>query len=212
MTLKVFLDGFFSLIGLLLLAPFLIIVAVWIKFHDSGPAVFTQIRVGYHGKPFKLLKFRTMATDAESRGPMVTAYRDSRITPPGRVLRQYKIDEILQLVNVLLGQMSLVGPRPEVQRYVDHWSQEDTAIVLSLKPGITDLASFYYSNEQKILSEATDLEATYLYEVMPHKIRLYRKYVKHRSLFLDLRLILATILKLLGVEQSFLLPPEYFIY
>jgi lipopolysaccharide/colanic/teichoic acid biosynthesis glycosyltransferase len=131
---------------------------------------------------------------------------DPRITGIGSIMRKTKIDELPQLINVFLGQMSLVGPRPEVPAYVERWSKEDQNIILSVKPGMTDYASLIYSDEQTVLGASDNPDKVYLEEVLPHKLSLYRKYVQEQSFWLDLRIIIATILKLIGVNTAFLLP------
>jgi lipopolysaccharide/colanic/teichoic acid biosynthesis glycosyltransferase len=194
-----------SVIGLLLLLPVFIIIGVLIR-KDGGAAFFRQERVGRNGKPFRIFKFRSMTVDAESQGAQITAGPDPRITRIGAFIRKSKIDELAQLINVFLGQMSIVGPRPEVPRYAEKWQQEDRDIILSVRPGVTDYASFIYSNEQEVLGASDDPGKTYVEEVMPHKLALYRQYVRDRSFWLDLRIILATVLRLVGFNVSLLLP------
>jgi lipopolysaccharide/colanic/teichoic acid biosynthesis glycosyltransferase len=191
--------------GLLLLSPVFLIVGILIR-RDGGPAFFRQERVGLNGKPFRIFKFRSMSVNAEQQGAQITAGQDPRVTGIGSLLRKTKIDELPQLINVFLGQMSLVGPRPEVPRYVDKWSRDDRKIILSMKPGITDYASLIYSNEQNILGASDNLHKKYLEEVMPAKLALYKKYIQEQSFWLDLRIIIATNLKLIGVNAAFLLP------
>ena len=147
-----------------------------------------------------------MVVDADKCGLPVTAGNDPRITKIGRVLRKTKMDELPQLVNVFLGQMSLVGPRPEVKRYVNAWSEMDRRQILSIQPGITDFASLVFSNEQEVLTGAVDPEKTYVEKIIPKKLILYRRYVEERTLWLDLRIILATVLKLLGLDVALMLP------
>lgn len=206
MSLKRLFDLFFTVPGLLVLGPLMLGVAVWIKWDSPGLVLFRQRRVGRFGQPFYVLKYRTMVVDAESMGPKITVGQDPRITRSGAFLRKYKLDELTQLINVLKGQMSLVGPRPEVPQYVEKWSQEDKRLILSIRPGITDYASFYYSDEQEVLSHAEDPELAYVNEVMPHKLKLYRKYVRERNLWLDFRIILATLAKIMGFNVTILLP------
>jgi lipopolysaccharide/colanic/teichoic acid biosynthesis glycosyltransferase len=147
-----------------------------------------------------------MIDNAEKMGAQITAGHDPRISKIGHLIRKTKIDELPQLINVFLGQMSLVGPRPEIASYVEKWSQKDRDIILSVRPGVTDYASLIYSNEQAVLGASENPDKTYLEEVMPNKLALYRKYVQEQSLWLDLRIIIATVLKLFGVNVSFLLP------
>jgi lipopolysaccharide/colanic/teichoic acid biosynthesis glycosyltransferase len=203
--LKRMFDLICATIGLLLLLPVFIIVGFIIR-KDGRPTFFRQERVGLNGKPFRIFKFRSMVVNAEKQGARITAGRDSRITGIGRVMRKTKIDELPQLINVFLNQMSLVGPRPELPDYVEKWSREDQNIILSIKPGMTDYASLIYSNEQAVLGVSKNPDKTYLEEVMPNKLALYRKYVQEKSVWLDLRIIIATILKLIGVNVSYLLP------
>jgi lipopolysaccharide/colanic/teichoic acid biosynthesis glycosyltransferase len=203
--LKRMFDLICATIGLLLLLPVFIIVGFIIR-KDGRPTFFRQERVGLNGKPFRIFKFRSMVVNAEKQGARITAGRDSRITGIGRVMRKTKIDELPQLINVFLNQMSLVGPRPELPDYVERWSKDDQNIILSIKPGMTDYASLIYSNEQAVLGVSKNPDKTYLEEVMPNKLALYRKYVQEKSVWLDLRIIIATILKLIGVNVSFLLP------
>jgi lipopolysaccharide/colanic/teichoic acid biosynthesis glycosyltransferase len=158
--------------------------------------------VGLNGESFEIFKFRTMVVGAEKIGAQLTAGKDPRITSIGHLLRKTKIDELPQLINVFFGQMGLVGPRPEVRRYVNQWSALDTELILSVKPGITDDASLVYSDEQGVLARWDDPEKAYLNEVMPRKLGLYRQYVAERSLWLDFRMILATLAKIAGFDSS----------
>jgi len=181
-----------SLIALTLLAPVFVALILLIR-RDGGPAFFKQVRVGKGGRLFKVYKFRSMVVNAEELGEQVTMRHDPRITVIGRALRKAKLDELPQLFNVLMGDMSIVGPRPEVPYYVERWSDEERQIVLSVKPGITDYATLFYHDEQGVLVGAENPEKTYLQEVMPHKLKMYRRYVRERSFRVDLRLILATL-------------------
>lgn len=194
--LKRFFDIVFSLTGLIiLLIPFLII-GLLISIDSRGGVFYKQTRVGKNGVDFKLLKFRSMRTDADKSGLLTVGGRDSRITKIGYVLRKYKIDELPQLINVLAGSMSLVGPRPEVRRYVDLYDT-DQLKVLSVKPGITDYASIEYSNENELLGKAEDPEKVYIDEIMPAKLLLNMKYIQEKSLGTDLKIIFKTIGKIL---------------
>lgn len=186
-------DLFFSTVGVVVLAPLFVIISVWIKMDTPGPVFFRQERVGKSGRPFRIYKFRTMCLDAQSKGRQITVGDDPRITHSGKLLRQYKIDELPQLLNVISGDMSLVGPRPEVPRYVSLYPQEIRTQVLSVKPGITDYASIEYRDENAILGKATDPDAAYITEVMPAKLRYYERYVAERSLWVDFKIILATL-------------------
>lgn len=198
-------DLFFSVFSLVVLSPGLLIISLWIK-NDGGPAFFRQKRVGLNENSFNIFKFRTMVVDAEKLGGQITAGMDPRITKIGLFLRKSKIDELPQLVNIVLGQMSLVGPRPEVSKYVEKWSLEDRQRILSVKPGITDYASLIFKDEQEILSGSVDPEKSYIEEIMPRKLELYKKYIFEQSLWLDFRIILATLIKILGCNPNMLLP------
>lgn len=193
MIAKRIMDLFFSLIGALLLFPLFLLVAIWIKLDSPGPVFFRQVRVGRFGKPFKIFKLRTMCCDAEAKGNLITAGEDPRITKSGRFLRRHKLDELPQLLNVMLGQMSLVGPRPEVPRYVALYPDNVRDLILSVPPGITDFASIEYKDESSVLGHAEDVEYTYITEVMPVKLGYYVRYVTERTIWLDLKLIFTTI-------------------
>lgn len=180
-------------VGLLLLSPLLLGVAVWVKLDSRGPVMFRQERVGRFGRTFRIHKFRTMRVDAPKLGPQITIGDDARITRSGRWLRASKVDELPQLWDVLRGAMSLVGPRPEVPRYVALYPEELRALVLSVRPGITDPASLSFRNESELLAQAEDPEREYVEVVMPMKLRLAADYVRNASLGGDIRLILATL-------------------
>ncbi|KQV86574.1 sugar transferase [Pelomonas sp. Root1237] len=181
-------------LGLLVLAPLLLLAAVWIKLDSPGPALFRQTRVGRHGVPFTIHKFRTMRVEP---GAAITVGADPRITRSGRVLRQAKLDELPQLWDVLRGAMSLVGPRPELPRYVELYSAELRERVLAVRPGITDPASLAFSHEAEMLAAAQDPEREYREVVMPAKLKLSAEYAASASLMTDLRLILATLARVL---------------
>ena len=186
-------DLFWSILGLVLLSPLFLIVAVWIKLDSEGPVFFRQTRVGRFEKPFRIYKFRTMVVDAEKKGPQLTSGKDPRITRSGEFLRRTKIDELPQLINVVKGEMSLVGPRPEVPKYVEYYPEDARKIIFSLRPGITDYAAILFRNENDILEGSEDPEGTYLKQILPEKITLYLKYAKERRLWLDFQLIIGTI-------------------
>jgi lipopolysaccharide/colanic/teichoic acid biosynthesis glycosyltransferase len=179
--------------GLLLLSPLLLAVAVWIKLDSHGPVMFRQQRVGRFGHLFEIHKFRTMRVNAPALGPQITVGADPRITRSGQWLRKTKLDELPQLWDVLRGAMSLVGPRPEVPRYVALYPAALREVVLSVRPGITDPASLSFRDESELLARAADPEREYVEVVMPAKLRLAADYVRHASLAADLRLILATL-------------------
>jgi lipopolysaccharide/colanic/teichoic acid biosynthesis glycosyltransferase len=186
-------DFIASFYGLILLSPIFVLAALWIKIDSRGPIFFRQERVGFQGVLFRIHKFRTMVLDAEKKGKQITVGADSRITTVGSFLRKYKLDEIPQLIDVLAGDMSLVGPRPEVSKYIDCYSDDEKFDVLSVKPGITDNASIEFRDENELLASSKDPEATYISEVLPKKIALYRQYVRERSFFGDVAIIFKTI-------------------
>lgn len=186
-------DFLAALFGLLVLSPVFIVVALWIRADSPGPIFFRQERVGRFGETFRIHKFRTMRVDAERAGLQITVGQDNRITKSGEFLRHYKLDELPQLIDVLVGSMSLVGPRPEVPRYVAVYPEDVRKIVLSVRPGITDLASIEYRHENALLGASSNPEKTYIEEVMPAKLALNCQYVKTQSLWLDIRLILKTL-------------------
>ena len=191
-----FFDFVLSLVGLVILAPIFIVLAVWIKIDSVGPVFYKQIRVGQNGKDFGLFKFRSMVVDADKKGLITVGGRDPRITRSGYFIRKYKLDELPQLINVLVGDMSLVGPRPEVRKYVEFYDDEQNK-VLSVKPGITDYASIEYMDENEILGKSTDPEKTYIEEIMPEKIKYNMKYIKNRSLIEYFKIIFLTVLKII---------------
>ncbi len=186
------LDVALSLAGIVVLSPVLICCAAAIKLDSPGPVFYRQVRVGRGGKTFRIYKLRTMKDGADRRGPEITVGGDARITRVGRVLRKYKLDELAQLFNVLLGDMSFVGPRPEVPRYVKLYSDAQRKVLL-VRPGITDTASIAYRNENDLLATSADPERTYVEEVMPAKLELGRQYIEQFSLWGDLRLIWETV-------------------
>ena len=185
-------------LGLLLLSPLLIAIALWIKLDSPGAVMFLQERVGRHGRLFLIHKFRTMAADAPALGPQITVGADARITRAGRFLRASKLDELPQLWDVWRGAMSLVGPRPEVPRYVALYPAALREIVLSVRPGITDIASLEYRDEARLLAEAADPERCYVEQVLPAKLALSARYVQTRSFAGDLALVWRTVLAVAG--------------
>lgn len=193
MTLKRTFDFLASIAGLLVLAPLYLVLAVLVKVDSPGPVFFRQERVGRHGKIFRIHKFRTMVMDADCNGLQITVGADARITRIGNKLRKYKLDELPQLIDVVCGDMSLVGPRPEVPRYVACYPDDVRDIVLSVRPGITDWASIEYKDENRILGLADDPNRTYVDEVLPIKLRYYLEYVENYSFAEDLRIIFATL-------------------
>lgn len=194
--LKRLFDILFSFTGLIILLPFGIIIAVVILAGDGDGVFFIQTRVGRGNRDFRLLKFRTMRRNAEKAG-LLTIGKDPRITGTGKFLRRFKLDELPQLINVLIGDMSFVGPRPEVRKYVDMYTEEQKK-VLRVKPGLTDYASIGYINENEILGKSPDPEKTYIEEVMPAKLKLNEKYLAKVTLWHDLKILGKTFLKILG--------------
>ncbi len=184
-------DVAFSLGMLLVLSPIFVCIVFFLLFASGCKVFFSQTRIGLHGKEFRLLKFRTMKAGAEASGQLTVGGRDPRITMPGRFLRKYKLDELPQLINVLRGDMSLVGPRPEVPKYVALYT-DDQRNVLQIRPGITDFASLKYIDENEILGRADDPEKVYLREIMPAKLALNLKYLEDRSFLIDLKIIILT--------------------
>lgn len=188
-------DIFFSLVGLIVLSPFFIILALWIKKDSKGPVFYKQKRVGLNNKDFDLLKFRSMYMDSDKKGLITIGDRDPRVTPSGYYIRKYKLDEFPQLINVLKGDMSIVGPRPEVRKYVNYYTAEQMK-VLSIRPGITDLASIQYRNESELLASVENPEQYYIDVIMPDKLSINLSYVKKSNIFYDIKLIFTTIIKI----------------
>lgn len=184
-----------SFIGIIILFPFFIIISFLIIINSGFPIFYLQTRVGKNGKDFRLVKFRSMRKDAEKNGLLTVGGRDSRVTKIGYYLRKYKLDELPQLFNVLFGSMSLVGPRPEVRKYVDLYTKEQQE-VLSVKPGITDFASLEFIDENELLSKSFNPEQTYIKEVMPQKLILNRKYIQQQGFLIDIKIIFNTLLKI----------------
>lgn len=193
------LDVVLSLAALIALSPVLLVSAVLVRWTSKGPALYRGVRVGRYGKLFKMLKFRTMVVDAEARGGPSTAEDDPRIVPVGAFLRRWKLDELPQLLNVLVGQMSIVGPRPQVVDYVERYTDEERAL-LDVRPGLTDLASIRFHNEGEILKGHPDPDKAYDTLIRDEKIKLGLRYVRERSLWLDLKIILLTLRPLLGLS------------
>ncbi|MEK2645212.1 sugar transferase [Bdellovibrio sp. BCCA] len=186
-------DFVLAMIGLVVLSPLFILIALWIKMDSAGPIFFRQTRVGLNGRVFRIHKFRTMRTDAEKIGPQLTVGRDARVTRSGELLRKYKIDELPQLIDVLVGSMSFVGPRPEVPRYVDKYPAGVKEKALSVRPGITDRASIEFKDENEILGGSADPEKDYVEKILPIKLKYHLEYVARASLSEDLKLIFLTL-------------------
>lgn len=191
-----FCDIVFSFIGLLLLSPLFLIVALWIVIDDPGPVFYCQQRVGRNNKDFWLLKFRSMRVGADKMSLITIGDRDPRVTRAGYYIRKFKLDELPQLWNVLIGDMSLVGPRPEVRRYVDLYTEEQCK-VLSVRPGITDYASIEYIDENTLLAQAEDPDKTYIEEIIPAKIELNMRYINNPTLGQYFKIIFLTIAKII---------------
>lgn len=185
-------DFAFSLAGLLVLLPLLALMALWIKLDSKGPVFYRGIRRGRFGKPFRIYKFRTMVADAEKVGPVGTVEGDPRVTRAGAFLRKSKLDELPQLINVLKGQMSLVGPRPEADVYLQYYTEEEKEQILSVRPGITDYSSLKFHDEGRLLSN-DNLVETYIREIKNEKVKIQMRYIREQSLWVDLKIILETI-------------------
>ncbi len=195
--LKRLFDIIFSFVGVLFFLPFFIIISIFIVFDSKGGVFYVQQRVGKGSVDFGLFKFRTMKTDSDKKGLLTVGNNDNRITKIGYYLRKYKIDELPQLLNVLFGSMSLVGPRPEVRKYVNLYNKEQLN-VLSVKPGITDYASLEYFNENELLAKAENPEEIYINIVMQEKLALNKKYISNQGLITDVSIILKTVSKILS--------------
>ncbi len=195
--LKRLFDIVFSLAGIIILSPLLLLIALIVGLSSKGGVFFLQSRVGKNNSDFKLFKFRTMQVNADKKGLLTVGGRDPRITGAGIYLRKYKFDELPQLLNVLAGTMSFVGPRPEVRKYVDLYNEEQKQ-VLKIKPGITDYASLEYFSENDLLAKSADPEQTYINEIMPAKLALNNKYIIDQSLLVDFKIIVRTLLKIVS--------------
>ena len=194
---KRYFDLFVSIVSLVVLLPVFLLVAVAIKLEDGGPIFFFQERVGRDFSTFKVVKFRTMTTDPQVAGPLVTSENDKRITKVGKILRKLKIDELPQIFNVLRGEMSIVGPRPEVPKYVKLF-EKDYRKLLTVRPGMTGYASVVFRNEEQVLSRYTEPEIGYVTEILPKKTELELIYVSRVSFILDIKIFLWTFLKILA--------------
>ena len=179
--------------GLLLLSPLFLLVAIWIKLDSPGPVFYRQVRVGRYNRDFRIFKFRSMRVGADKGSLVTIGGRDPRVTRSGYFIRKFKIDELPQLINVFIGDMSLVGPRPEVRHYVDYWTKEQLR-VLDVRPGITDPASIKFRNENELLEKAEDAEKYYIEVIMQEKLRLYLEYVEKHNFWFDIKLIFQTFL------------------
>ena len=180
-------------VGLLLLSPLFLLVAIWIKLDSPGPVFYRQVRVGRYNRDFRIFKFRSMRVGADKGSLVTIGGRDPRVTRSGYFIRKFKVDELPQLINVFIGDMSLVGPRPEVRHYVDYWTKEQLH-VLDVRPGITDPASIKFRNENELLEKAEDAEKYYIEVIMQEKLRLYLEYVEKHNFWFDIKLIFQTFL------------------
>ena len=196
--LKRLFDIVFAALALLLLCPLLLAVTLWVRLDSPGPVLFRQRRVGRGGRPFDIFKFRTMAAGAEALGPQITVGADTRITRAGAWLRRTKLDELPQFYNVLRGDMSVVGPRPEVPRYVALYPPDVRTTILTMRPGITDLASIAFRDESALLARSADPNRTYVEQILPAKLDYALQYMRSHTLWLDLRIIGWTVLAVLG--------------
>ena len=178
-------------LGLIVLSPLFLVLAIWIKLDSKGPVFYRQVRVGFKNKDFRIFKFRSMRVGADKGSLVTIGGHDPRVTKSGYFIRKFKFDELPQLINVFLGDMSLVGPRPEVRHYVDYWTPEQMH-VLDVRPGITDPASIKFRNENELMEKAEDPEKYYIEVIMQEKIRLYLEYVEKHSFFYDIALIFKT--------------------
>lgn len=188
---KRFFDIVASGCGLLVLLPLFLVIAIWIKLDSKGPVFYRQVRVGRHNKDFRIIKFRSMRVGADKGSLVTIGGRDPRITRSGYFIRKYKLDELPQLINVFIGQMSIVGPRPEVRHYVDYWTKEQLH-VLDVRPGITDPASIKFRNENELMEKADNPENYYINVIMQEKIRMYLEYVRKVGFWYDIKLIFKT--------------------
>ena len=191
-------DVIAAVMGLVILSPLLLLIGISIRLFDGGPVFYRQTRVGRYGQTFEVYKFRTMTVSQDEDAPQITAANDQRITKFGRHLRNHKLDELPQLLNVMLGEMSIVGPRPEVPQFVERYPADQRDIILSVRPGITDLASIEFREEMSLLSNVHDPQRFYVDDILPRKLELYVRYVREWSLLFDFRIIFRTIVKLAG--------------
>lgn len=201
--LKRLFDLICSAVGLILFSPFFLGLAIAIKLDSPGPVFYRGVRVGRYGNPFRIFKFRSMVHNAEKIGAASTSNSDMRVTRMGHIIRKCKLDEFSQLINVFLGDMSLVGPRPEVQKFVDMYTEEEKAI-LTLRPGITDWSSIKFHNEGEIIdaSDIADADEAYAKLIRPEKLRLQLKYLRERTLWIDIKIIVCTILTLISTRTG----------
>jgi lipopolysaccharide/colanic/teichoic acid biosynthesis glycosyltransferase len=200
---KLAFDLLFSALGLVICSPIFLILAIAIKLESRGPVFYRGVRVGLHGEPFRIYKFRSMVKDAEKIGASSTHQADPRLTRCGHYIRKFKLDELSQLINVFLGDMSFVGPRPEVRKFVDIYTEEEKAI-LTVRPGITDWSSIKFHNEEEIIESSgiADADEAYARLIRPEKLRLQLKYVRERNIWIDLKIILCTVLTIFATRTG----------
>ena len=196
-------DILVSAVGLIILSPFFILLSIAIKLDSPGPVFYRGVRVGRQGKPFRIFKFRSMVADAEKRGAASTSNSDMRVTRVGNLIRKFKLDEFSQFINVLIGDMSFVGPRPEVQKFVDLYTEEEK-LILTLRPGITDWSSINFHNEGEIIeaSGIVDADEAYAQLIRPKKLLLQLKYARERNMWIDIKIIACTILTLFSTRMG----------
>ena len=202
LALKRCFDVLAASLGIVVLSPVLLLIGLAVAVDSPGPVLFRQSRIGKNESEFEILKFRTMRHQDRSAGPQVTSKDDPRITRVGRVLRDWKLDELPQLFNVICGDMSLVGPRPEVPKFADSISSEQRSLIFSVRPGITDFAALEYRNEEAVLAGSEQPERVYVDEILPAKLALYERYIRERTIWLDVRLIVKTVSRLIGLTRA----------
>ena len=200
---KCFFDIVVSGIGLFFLSPAFLLLSIAIKINSPGPVFYRGVRVGRFGKPFRIYKFRSMVADAEKKGAASTSNTDMRVTSVGHFIRKFKFDEFSQLINVFIGDMSLVGPRPEVQKFVDMYTEEER-LILTVRPGITDWSSIKFHNEGDIIeaSGIIDADEAYAKLIRPEKLRLQLKYVRERTIWIDIKIIICTVLTIFSTRSG----------
>jgi len=194
------LDLLLAVTGVIVLLPIILVISIIVKVTSPGPVFYRGVRMGLNGKPFKIFKFRTMVVDAENKGGHSTALNDPRLTKCGAFLRKYKLDELPQLINIIIGEMSFVGPRPQVEKYTRLYTEEEK-IILTVRPGITDYASIRFVNLDKILGDE-DVDEKYLKEIEPKKNRFRIKYAKEHTLWLDIKILIATIIRVFRIKKT----------
>lgn len=201
MTSKRVMDVVVACVAVPLLAPFFLLITIWILVTTGGPVLFRQTRVGQDGSHFKIIKFCSMDPGTALSGPLITLAKDNRVTSVGRILRRYKLDELPQLLNIIKGDMTLVGPRPEVPKYVDFYPKQSRKIVLSVRPGLTDPASLIFIDESAILTQHEHAEKYYIEKIIPEKLRIYERYVSSQTTVGDFKIILETLLKIFRLTK-----------